>query len=468
VTYKDEEDEFQLSVEAKNASSTSKVTRKAAGRQAIALVRSLVSLVNTLPTLPDADILVSMRLYYHEDRIPSGEDWVPKHFEDARDLAPETFAGGAPTKLLAGTTNTQFHQMAMSIALKKDYVDRAVAAAASSADTPQRADANASAPASHKTRLLAEDAAADLADPSSGASASASSSAAEAAEDDETRFERWVQAVRSFVVQRQSASIPLLRDHFGHEIPPVMIRRVLEELANRNVLLRPRGKRSGFTVLAVDLPAAAAEAAAVAADATAVAAEPATSSSAGSDADMPQRLWSLAVLFAWSVRGQFLTQASMAQALGLGRKERAITRSLVAKLAEKDLIASTPKGSLGREVFDCLALKQATARSSTWLRTNDHSGYATGLGLALLPDGDGTASSPTSSPSSSIASPPTSKRVRGEAPLTRSRREGDDDDDDSHDDDGDASAGARRVSGRLQSKRLKNSTGRATRRAAWV
>lgn len=477
VSYKDDSDDVRLSVEAKNASAGGVVTKKAAGRQAIALVRSLVSLVNTLPTLPDADILVSMRLYYHDDRVPSGEDWVPRHFEDARDLAPESFSGGAPTKLLAGTTTTRFHQMAMSIALKKDYVDQAAAAAASSADTPMRgsaapATASASSPAA---------AAVDLAGGGEGVSDDVN--AVDGPEDDASRFKRWVQAVRRFVVHRQSASIPALRDEFGDEIPPVMLRRILEELADRNVLLRPKSKRrgAGYTVLAVDLPATAAAAAASAAVAAAprlVTAETpgdgATVAPAAlpAGADTPQRLWSLAVLLAWSARGSYLTQASIAQALGLGRKERAITRSLVAKLAERGLIASAPKGSLGREVYDCVGLKRATSESSAWLERSGHAEYARGLGLHLLSDDVPTPSSRRGSDASSVSSTRLTKRPRDgqhqDSPMSTSpnhieKEEGND----GEDDDDDQSAHPRRVSGRLLSKRLARSSKRP-QRAEWV
>lgn len=144
---------------------------------------------------------------------------------------------------------------------------------------------------------------------------------------------------------------------------------------------------------------------------------------------MPRLLWSLAVLFAWKVRGSYITQASLSVALSFGRREREIARSLVRKLVDKGLAHTAMTGSRGRKVFDTPELRNEAELATTWLHEHGQANYARGLGLPLVPpsqdkrpreraDGDSDSSNSSDSSDSSdseddeVSAVPAAKRHR--------------------------------------------------------
>ncbi|KAA0150271.1 hypothetical protein FNF31_06086 [Cafeteria roenbergensis] len=438
VTYS-EDSQVHLSVEARSGS---KFTRAGASRQAIALVRTLISLVNTLPQLPEADLLLSMRLYYYDDLVPHDDKWAPKHFSDARDIMPERFTGESPVKLLAGSAETSFHKMAMSVAFRRDYVT-AAPAETSAAETPV-------------PETSARGCGVAAADPSSAASrgdtgetassrrpaAAAPEAAADPAAAREAKFQLWVDRVKAHVLATRTASLATLRQEFGNEIPPLMLSRVLETLVARNVLRRS-GKRAGnaaqFRVMALDLPTAI--------DGKAAAAASSGSPKAKDDGDMPRMLFSLATLVAWEKRGDFLTQTALAKQIGLGRKERDVSRALIRKLVDRDLLASSTRGNQGREVHDSHKLRLAAQEASQWLQEKRMQGEASKRSLKLLlapgPAAEGGSRARHSGASDAGAQRAAKRGRRGSAPSRQASDSGSDDEYESADGSDSDSHGAR-------------------------
>jgi hypothetical protein len=316
-----EEGDIELSIEANHG----EMSRSTVSKQAISLVRTLISLVNTLPPLPeDEDLMLSVRMYYFDDKLPSDGDWVPSHFHDARDVPHEAFVGGNPFKMLVGSTETKHHSLSVNVAVQEGMAP----AVSTSAETPGGAD-----------------------EP----------------DDDDATFARWVSLIRTHVMATRSASVASITREFGNQIPRNGILRVLEHLCERNVL-RKTSKGRGppqYAVLAMEL------------------APPRSDTPPPEDDELPKKLFSFAVLVAWSHKGDYLTARALSDALGFGRKERELTSSLMSKLVEKEFLSDTPNGNRGREVPDSENLSQAVREAVQWLRSAGYEQEALSVGLEL-------------------------------------------------------------------------------------
>ncbi|KAA6376868.1 MAG: putative meiotic specific asynaptic protein, partial [Streblomastix strix] len=102
------------------------MTKDGIKQATIAMIRTLISLAQTLTPIPKTRYLV-MKLYYYDEITPT--DYEPKFFRPATEDEALAFHF-KPLRLSLGSVNTPYHQFALQIRTTVDCVDKLSALAA--------------------------------------------------------------------------------------------------------------------------------------------------------------------------------------------------------------------------------------------------------------------------------------------------------------------------------------------------